>query len=96
MQRCAPAMEAYGEYLAILILLAVIGIVVWRLPKIDLGHSDAFRRRRAMNWLPLGLTYAFLYMGRYNIKVSQHAFEEMPNSTGGSLMGNAEFAGIFA
>ncbi len=89
-------MEAYGEYLAILLLLAVIGLVVWRLPKIDLGHSDAFRHRRAMNWLPLGLTYAFLYMGRYNIKVSQHAFEEMPNAAGGSLMGNAEFAGIFA
>jgi len=84
------------EYLGIGILLVVIGVVVWRLPKIDLGHSDAFRKRRAMNWLPLGLTYAFLYMGRYNIKVSQHAFEEMPNASGGSLMGNAEFAGIFA
>jgi OPA family glycerol-3-phosphate transporter-like MFS transporter len=88
-------MDAYGEYVAIAILLLVIGGVVWRLPKIDLGHSDAFRKRRALNWLPLGLTYAFLYMARYNLKVSQHAFEEMPNPTGGSLMGNAEFAGIF-
>ncbi len=85
-----------GEYVALLILLAVIGFVVLRLPKIDLGHTDAFRYRRAMNWLPLGLTYAFLYMGRYNIKVSQHAFEEMPNPTGGPLMGTAEFASIFA
>jgi OPA family glycerol-3-phosphate transporter-like MFS transporter len=29
-------------------------------------HSDAFRRRRAANWLVLGLTYATMYMGRYN------------------------------
>ena len=29
-------------------------------------HSDAFRRRRTANWLVLGLTYATMYMGRYN------------------------------
>ena len=38
------------------------------------NHSAAYRKRRVFNWLPLGMTYAFLYMGRYNIKVSQHAF----------------------
>jgi MFS transporter, OPA family, glycerol-3-phosphate transporter len=55
--------------------------VVSRLPRVDLGHSRAFRLRRALNWLPLGLTYAFLYMGRYNLTVlknvggiSQHDF----------------------
>ena len=36
----------------------------------DVNHSDEFKRRRVMDWLPLGLTYAFLYMGRYNLKVS--------------------------
>ncbi len=30
------------------------------------NHSDAFRRRRTANWLVLGLTYATMYMGRYN------------------------------
>src|ERR1051325_3160084 len=55
------------EVLPILILCAAIAIVVTRLPKIDLGHTRAFRRRRVLNWLPLGLTYAFLYMGRYNL-----------------------------
>ena len=45
----------------------MVALVVRRLPKIDVGHSAAFRRRRVLNWLPLGLTYAFLYMGRYNI-----------------------------
>ena len=29
-------------------------------------HSDAFRKRRTANWLVLGLTYATMYMGRYN------------------------------
>jgi OPA family glycerol-3-phosphate transporter-like MFS transporter len=51
----------------ILIMCVVIALVVRRLPKVDVGHSEAFRRRRILNWLPLGLTYAFLYMGRYNI-----------------------------
>jgi len=32
-------------------------------------HSPAFRFRRFLNWFPLGLTYATLYMGRYNFNV---------------------------
>ena len=56
-----------GEVPPILILCVVIALVIGRLPKIDIGHTDAFRRRRVLNWLPLGLTYAFLYMGRYNL-----------------------------
>jgi OPA family glycerol-3-phosphate transporter-like MFS transporter len=57
------------ELVPILILCAVIAVVVARLPKIDVGHTPEFRRRRLLNWLPLGLTYAFLYMGRYNLTV---------------------------
>jgi OPA family glycerol-3-phosphate transporter-like MFS transporter len=30
------------------------------------NHSDAFKKRRVANWLVLGLTYATMYMGRYN------------------------------
>ena len=56
-----------GEVVPILILCAVIALVVSRLPRIDIGHTPAYRRRRIANWLPLGLTYAFLYMGRYNL-----------------------------
>jgi MFS transporter, OPA family, glycerol-3-phosphate transporter len=37
------------------------------LGKAELNHSDAFRRRRAMNWLTLGFTYSAMYMGRYNL-----------------------------
>ncbi len=67
MARAQPAISE--EILPILILVGVIALVVSRLPKVDVGHSAEFRRRRVLNWLPLGLTYAFLYMGRYNLTV---------------------------
>ena len=55
------------KLLPILLLLVAVLIVLRRLPRVDLGHSEAFRRRRVMNWVPLGLAYAFLYFGRYNL-----------------------------
>ncbi|HEY1815113.1 MAG TPA: MFS transporter [Kofleriaceae bacterium] len=55
------------EVVPILILCGAIAIVVRRLPSVTVEHSKEFRRRRVLNWLPLGLTYAFLYMGRYNL-----------------------------
>jgi MFS transporter, OPA family, glycerol-3-phosphate transporter len=60
-----------SELLPIIVLLLVIGTVVSRLPRPVLAeaHSAEFLRRRVMNWLPAGLTYAFLYMGRYNLSV---------------------------
>ncbi|MEZ4365598.1 MAG: MFS transporter [Kofleriaceae bacterium] len=61
----------YEKLLPIGVMILVIVLVLSRLPKVDLGHSVAFRRRRMLNWLPLGLTYSFLYMGRYNIKAFQ-------------------------
>lgn len=58
-----------SELLPIVGLLALIAVLVGRLPRVDLGHSPAFLRRRFMNWFPVGLTYAFLYMARYNLRV---------------------------
>jgi OPA family glycerol-3-phosphate transporter-like MFS transporter len=98
------------EFMPILILLVVVTIVLSRLPKVEgVDHSKEYRIRRVMNWLPLGLTYAFLYMGRYNIKVSQHAFGDLnllgtdklsecaPGAMSACtpLMANADFATIF-
>jgi OPA family glycerol-3-phosphate transporter-like MFS transporter len=80
-------LDSLKQALPILILLSVVWLVLSRLPKVNLGHSDAFKRRRLWNWLPLGLTYAFLYMGRYNLTVSKNAF--------GELMTNADFGTIF-
>ncbi len=87
---------SFVEARPILILLVVVTLVMWRLPRVEVGHSEAFRRRRILNWLPLGLTYAFLYMGRYNLKISKFAFEEMQNASGSALMGNDDFGTIFA
>ncbi|MFZ5517600.1 MAG: MFS transporter [Candidatus Zhuqueibacterota bacterium] len=50
-------------------------------------HSREFRIRRFLNWFPMGLTYAFLYMGRYNLTVSKNAL--------GDLMSKADFGVIF-
>lgn len=50
-------------------------------------HSPAYMRRRFFNWFPLGLTYALLYMGRYNLTVSKTAL--------GDLMSKADFGNIF-
>jgi MFS transporter, OPA family, glycerol-3-phosphate transporter len=35
-----------------------------------LNHSPEYRRRRLLNWFPLGLTYATYYMGRYNLNAA--------------------------
>ncbi|MDY0061108.1 MAG: MFS transporter [Myxococcota bacterium] len=89
-------MPAWLSNLApILILLAAIAVVISRLPKVDLGHSEAFRRRRVLNWLPLGLLYSFLYMGRYNLEVAKNAFSTVEGLGGQPVMSNADFATIF-
>ncbi|MFO0678361.1 MAG: MFS transporter [Polyangiaceae bacterium] len=55
------------ELLPIVLLLVAIAVVVSRLPANEIVHAPAYVRRRVRNWLPVGLTYAFLYMGRYNL-----------------------------
>jgi len=50
-------------------------------------HSPAFRRRRFLNWFPMGLTYALLYMGRYNLTVAKNSL--------GDLMTKEDFGLIF-
>src|SRR5512137_576203 len=40
------------------------------------SHSAAFRRRRALNWLTLGFTYAAMYMGRYNLSFANKALSD--------------------
>lgn len=51
-------------------------------------RSSSYRMRCFFNWFPLGLTYAFLYMGRYNLTVSKSAL--------GNLMTNDDFGVIFS
>ncbi len=40
-------------------------------------HAPEYRRRRFMNWFPLGLTYATFYMGRYNLNVASKTMMDM-------------------
>ncbi|HEY3445902.1 MAG TPA: MFS transporter [Myxococcales bacterium] len=69
------------------LLVAVIALVVWRLPKVELGHSAAFKRRRLLNWFPLGLTYAFLYFGRYNLNEATSVIPGLTNADFGVIFG---------
>jgi MFS transporter, OPA family, glycerol-3-phosphate transporter len=39
-------------------------------------HSEAFRRRRALNWLTLGTTYATMYMARYNLSFANKSLSD--------------------
>jgi OPA family glycerol-3-phosphate transporter-like MFS transporter len=41
-----------------------------------MNHPAEYRKRRFMNWFPLGLTYACYYMGRYNLNVSSTTIME--------------------
>ncbi len=50
-------------------------------------HTSAYRTRRFLNWFPLGLTYALLYMGRYNLTVAKNSL--------GELMTKEDFGLIF-
>jgi MFS transporter, OPA family, glycerol-3-phosphate transporter len=74
-----------SNLLPIVLLLGAIAIVLWRLPKVELGHSPAFKTRRFWNWFPLGLTYAFLYFGRYNINEATSAIKVLDNAAFGTI-----------
>ena len=68
-----------------LCLAAVIAVYFANNP---LGHTSWFMTRRFINWFPLGLTYAFLCMGRYNLIVAKGAL--------GTLMSKSDLGIIFA
>ncbi|MFO0588265.1 MAG: MFS transporter [Polyangiaceae bacterium] len=73
---------------AIVLLLVAIGVVLWRLPKAEVGHSPEYKRRRLMNWLPLGTTYALLYFGRYNLSANVGALDKL------GILSKHEFGGV--
>lgn len=66
-------------------LAAIIGLYFYNNP---LAHARGFMLGRFINWFPMGMTYAFLYMGRYNLTVSKIAL--------GTLMTKEDFGVIFA
>jgi len=70
--------------LVLICLVVVIGVYFYNNP---LRHGPWFLSRRFINWFPLGMTYSFLYMGRYNLTVAKNAL--------GTLMSNEQFGLIF-
>jgi len=72
-----------------LIFLGVlISVVLIYANNNPLKHPAKYRVRNFLNWFPMGLTYAFLYMGRYNLTVAKNAL--------GTMMTKESFGIIFA
>jgi OPA family glycerol-3-phosphate transporter-like MFS transporter len=65
-------------------LAAIIALYFYNNP---MGHNRWFMLRRFINWFPLGMTYSFLCMGRYNLIVAKSAL--------GTLMSNKDLGIIF-
>jgi len=65
-------------------LATIIALYFYNNP---MGHSRWFMVRRFINWFPLGMTYAFLCMGRYNLIVAKSAL--------GTLMSKEDLGIIF-
>lgn len=80
--------EWLSNLVAIGALLVAVTVVALLLPKVSLGHSDAFKRRRLLNWVPLGFAYAFLYFGRYNLAAINSLLDKQ------HVLSKAEFNGI--
>jgi OPA family glycerol-3-phosphate transporter-like MFS transporter len=72
---------------AIIVLLCLAAVIFLYFYNNPLKHDRWFMMRRFINWFPLGMTYAFLYMGRYNLNVSKVAL--------GALMTKEDFGLIF-
>ena len=60
-----------------LVSLALTYIIVLYFFTNPLHHTRKFMLRRFVNWFPLGMTYAFLYMGRYNLVVAKGALGDL-------------------
>ncbi len=74
-----------AAFTVLVVLLLVIGLYFKYNP---MEHTSPFMWRRFLNWFPLGMSYAFLYMARYNINVASNAL--------GSKMSIATFGTVFA
>lgn len=70
-----------------LVALTLICVVILYFQYNPLAHSRKFMFRRFVNWFPLGMSYAFLYMARYNLNVTKNAL--------GPLMNKESFGIIF-
>lgn len=70
------------------VLITLAAVIVLYFKYNPMVHASPFLFRRFMNWFPLGMSYAFLYMARYNLNVASNAL--------GSKMSIASFGTVFA
>ena len=59
----------------------LVAVVVAYFFSNPLKHGRWFMLRRFINWFPLGMTYAFLCMGRYNLIVAKSALGTLMTKT---------------
>jgi len=71
-------------YLVGICLAVIIALYFFNNP---LRHNSQFMMRRFVNWFPLGMTYAFLCMGRYNVIVAKDALTAMSKEDLGIIFG---------
>ncbi len=71
-----------------LVALCLAAVIFQYFRSNPMRHGSWFLLRRFINWFPLGMTYSFLYMGRYNLNVSKNAL--------GDLMSKEDLGLIFA
>ena len=57
----------------VLVTLTLAAVILLYFKNNPLTHSSSFMWRRFINWFPLGMSYAFLYMARYNLNVAKNA-----------------------
>ncbi|OFZ19450.1 MAG: glycerol-3-phosphate ABC transporter, partial [Bdellovibrionales bacterium RBG_16_40_8] len=66
------------NYFDIILFLGGLGMVITIYFRNNpLKHTSKFIFKRFVSWFPLGMTYAFLYMARYNLVVSKNALDVM-------------------
>ncbi len=82
---------SYSHDLFVAILPLVVIAIITYLYSLNnpVNHTKAFRIRSYFNWMILGLSYASLYMGRYNLTVASAKFDEI------GLMSKEAFGTIF-
>jgi OPA family glycerol-3-phosphate transporter-like MFS transporter len=73
---------------ALLVLICIAAIIVIYFRNNPLQLARWFILRRLINWFPLGMTYSFMYMARYNLNVAKTALgTEMSNEDFGTIFG---------
>jgi MFS transporter, OPA family, glycerol-3-phosphate transporter len=76
-----------GYFFPVTVALCLAAVIAVYFCNNPLKHGGWFVTRRFINWFPLGMTYAFLCMARYNLIVAKGAL--------GTLMSNSDLGIIF-